>query len=162
VRATRASAVGSAAALFVAAGLAACGGGSSGISKPELITKADAICQVGQRRFAEIQAVPATTAKLATEQTSKLIEALKLEIAQLRKLKAPSDLEADYQAYVAARQKVLTYLEQGLAAAKRHDAKGFGQAKQTVADTGPERLKLAKAVGLKTCSNPAAAQGSSG
>ena len=50
---------------------------------------------------------------------------------------------------------MLTYLHQGLDAAKHNQDQGFAAANR-VAEGGPDRLKLAEAVGFKKCSQPTA------
>lgn len=150
------SAYKTAAAIATLALIAGCGGGSTAVNKDQLIVKGDAICQEGQKRFSEIQAAPATTAKLAADQTAKLIESANAEIGQLKKLNPPAEEKSKFDAYITAREQVLTYFHQGLDAAKHNRDQGFAAAKTKVAEGGPGRLKLAQAVGFKKCSQPTA------
>ena len=136
-----------------AAALAACGGGgSTPVSASELVTKGDELCRVGQQKFAEIQAQPATTVSQYADQTGELADAAQTVLDGLRDLEPPSELSAQYDAYLAAYQQGVDLLDKGQAAAEDRDGKTFGKLQKQVEATAAGRQKLAQAVGFKDCS----------
>ena len=112
---------------------AGCGGDTEQVSAEELIRRGDGICAEG--RF------PALEETLATD-----------ELNELREIRPPDELRERYDSYLAARGRALELLEQGRDAADDKDADAYGKAQAKAAAEQPERLKLARAVGFKTCS----------
>jgi hypothetical protein len=131
-------------------------GGSGTLSKHELIVKGDAVCETGQRRFAQISAVPPTSAKQASGLTAKLIESATAELNGLKDLHPPADLKPKLDAYIKAKQEALDLLKQRKAAADRADEGAYGKLVTKLSSGQPERVKLAEAVGFAKCSRPPA------
>jgi hypothetical protein len=144
-----------AACAIVLGALTGCGG-SGTLSKHELIVKGDAVCETGQRRFAQISAVPPTSAKQASELTAKLIASATAELNGLKGLDPPSDLKPKLDAYIKAKEEALSLLKQRKAAADKADEGTYGKLVTKLASGQPERVKLAQAVGFKQCSRPPA------
>ena len=140
--------------LVAASALTACGDDSEQVTAPELISKGDAICAKGIERFGEIQAEPPANPNEAADQTNELVDAATDELNDLRKLRPPDELGDKYESYLQARSRALELLEEGRDAAEDRDAEGYAAAQTEVTAQQPERLKLAQAVGFKTCSKP--------
>jgi hypothetical protein len=134
--------------------LVACGDDAEQLTAPELVSKGDAICAEGIERFAEIQADAPANPNEAAEQTDELVDAATDELNDLRNLRAPEELADTYESYLQSRGRALDLLEEGRDAAEDRDAEAYAAAQTEVTADQPERLKLAQAVGFKTCSKP--------
>jgi hypothetical protein len=150
------------AAVAIAALVAGCGGGTTPVSAPELITKGDELCRAEQENFKEIQATPPASASDAADQTGELVSSAQDELDALRDLEPPSDLKAKYDAYLDAQQQALDLLKKGQSAAEDQDGTTYGKLQKQIADGAAKRHELAQAVGFKDCSNPLAATGAPG
>jgi hypothetical protein len=151
-----------AAAVLSLAGVGACGGGSSSttstaaeLTKSQLITQGDAICKDAGDRFAELQGSPPTTPEESATLTQKLIDITESEVAQLRALNAPANVNPALDRYLQAMDKNIDVLKQGLKAAQQSDATAYAQAQAKAAQGQVKRLQYAHAVGFKECSRPA-------
>jgi hypothetical protein len=142
-------AVGLAAAAVAAGG---CGDDTEQVSADELIARGDEICVEGRRRFDEVQAKAPANAAAAADQTDELVTIATDELNELRNIRPPDELRERYDRYLEARGRALELLEQGRDAAADNDADAYGEAQAKAAAEGPQRLKLAKAVGFKACS----------
>lgn len=145
-------------------GAAGCGGdddsssdsaSSEELPASELITSADQICRDGVERFAEIQSKTPGSAEEAETQTGDLVDVASEELEELRALNPPEELSAPYDAYLESRATALEQLERGRDAAADRDTEAYVEARNEANAGQPQRLKLAKAVGLKSCSQPA-------
>jgi hypothetical protein len=141
--------------------LAACGigGGSDTLSRDQLIARGDAICRDGRGAFRSIQATPPKSAKQAAAQTKKLIATAEAEIKQLRALRAPDELRAPLDTYLAARTEGVGLLREAQVAAARNDPQGYVNANKKLRQGQAKRYDLARKVGFSVCSNPKAAEG---
>jgi hypothetical protein len=135
--------------------LAACGGGggSEPVSAAELVQQADAACAKERSSFARIQAHPPPNASVAADQTDELIKATQEANSELHDLKPPDELQSSYNAYLEARDRVVDQMKRGKSAAEDQDSAGYGAAQAAVARGAPQRRRLARAVGLHTCSS---------
>jgi hypothetical protein len=139
---------------FSGTALTACGGGGSErVSAAELVQRADAICSRERSSFARIQAHPPPNASVAADQTDELIRASQDANNQLRDLKPPEGLQSSYDRYLEARDRVIDQMNRGKDAAQDQDATTYGAAQAAVARDAPQRRKLARTLGLRTCSS---------
>jgi hypothetical protein len=129
------------------------GGGSQSVSAAELVQKADAICGTERTSYDRVQAHPPPNAKIAAAETDELIRATDDANSKLRDLKPPQELEAAYDRYLEARNRVVGQMKRGKDAAESQDSAAYGAAQAAVAREAPQRRKLAVAVGLKVCSS---------
>jgi hypothetical protein len=144
------------------AGLAGCGGGNGDttsvaegqLSKSELVDQGDAICKEASDQFAQARKDLPTTAEESATFTERLIEITETEVSQLRALDAPASLEPAMKRYLAALEANIATLREGLAAAQQNDATGYAEAQAKAVEGQVERLRLAQAVGFRTCSRP--------
>jgi hypothetical protein len=127
---------------------------AAALSKAEFIATGDEICERAHDQFAELQPNPAATPEAAAATQRELIEIAESEVAQIRALDAPPDLEAARDRYLRAREQGIDLLKRGLDAAESKDAFAYDAAKQEVAAGQVHRLKLAQAVGFSECSRP--------
>lgn len=132
-----------------------CGGGTQ-VSGPELIAKGDELCRAEQANFKEIQATAPANASEAADQTGELVSSAQKELDSLRDLEPPSELSDKYDAYLDAQQRALDLLKQGQDAAEDQDGDTYGKLQKQIAEGSQKRHELARAVGFKDCSNPAA------
>jgi hypothetical protein len=130
-----------------------CDGGEDRISPTELVQRADAICGKERSSFARIQANPPPNASVAADQTQELIKVTEDANSGLRDLKPPEELQAAYDRYLEARDRVLDQMKRGRDAAEDRDSADYGAAQAAVARDAPQRRKLAQALGLKVCSS---------
>lgn len=144
------------AGLALCLAVAGCGGDDTAVrlDAATLVARADEICRGGVERFAEIQAEAPANAKEAEEQTAELVEVASEELSALRELRPPEELRAVYERYLRARGRALEQLEIGREAAASRDTAAYLEAQAKVGADQPQRIKLAKAVGLKACSEP--------
>jgi hypothetical protein len=148
------------AALFL--GLAACGGGDDDstsaaqgqLSKSELVDEGDAICQEASDQFAQLRENLPTTAEESATFTQQLVEITENQVSRLRALDAPTALEPAMKRYLAAMEANIATLREGLAAAEQNDAPAYAEAQAKAVEGQVERLRLARAVGFRTCSRP--------
>jgi len=131
-----------------------CGEDTEQVSAEQLVSRGDAICAEGRDRFADIQSEPPANASEASDQTEELVDAATDELNDLRNLRPPDELSDSYEQYLQARGSALELLEEGRDAAKDRDAEAYAEAQTKASADQPERLKLAQAVGFKTCSKP--------
>ena len=132
-----------------------CGGGGSksSVTAAELVQKADAICRSERASFARIQAHPPPNASVAADQTDELIKVTRDANTQLGDLRPPEQLQAGYDRYLAARDRVIDQMNRGKNAAEDQNSAAYGAAQAAVARDAPQRRKLARALGLKVCSS---------
>ncbi|MGZ5313006.1 MAG: hypothetical protein ACXWW8_04335 [Solirubrobacterales bacterium] len=127
------------------------GGGGDPLTAEQLLAQGDEICKQNQLRFSEIQSAPPNNAADAVDLTDQLIDSASEELDGLRDLTPPAELADPYSAYIDAKQEALDRLEDGNEAAKDQDAKRYADLQDQNANSVPERLRLAKAVGFKVC-----------
>lgn len=145
------------------AALAGCGGGDDDapsapegeLTKSELVAEGDAICQEASERFAQARENPPTTAEESATFTQGLIDITEDQVSGLRALDPPASLERAMQRYLAALEANIATLREGLVAAQQNDATAYAEAQAKAVEGQVERLRLAQAVGFRTCSRPA-------
>ena len=139
-------------AVAAAAAAAGCGEDDEQVSAEELISRGDRICAEGRKSFGEIQARSPTSAAAAAAQTGKLVRLATGQLNELRSISPPDELRESYDSYLEARARALALLERGRDAAERKDADAYSKVQARAAAELRKRLKLARAVGFKTCS----------
>jgi hypothetical protein len=143
-------------ALVAIAAAAGCGGKQQ-VSAAELVQRGDAICRDEQSTFDEVQAQAPANASDAADQTDELVSAAEDANDKLRDLEPPEGLRTPYDAYLDARDRATDQIKKGQDAAKNQDSTAYGVAQSAVAQTAPQRRKLAGALGFKVCSSDAGA-----
>jgi hypothetical protein len=133
-----------------------CGGGSERVTAAELVQKADTICGKERSSYQRVQAHPPPNASIAADQTGELIQATEDANSQLRDLKPPDELQASYDRYLEARDRVVDEMKRGRDAAEDQDSNAYGAAQAAVARGAPQRKKLAASLGLRVCSSSSA------
>jgi len=139
------------AVLILALAASGCGGGKEEVTAAELVQKADAICRTEQAKFNQIQAHPPANASIAADQTKELVGVTDAATSDLRELEPPDELRAPFDAYLESRDDAVDQMKRGQDAADDQDPSGYAAAQTAVAKNGPQRQKLAQAVGLKVC-----------
>jgi hypothetical protein len=148
--------------LVVLAIAAGCGGGDDDarLTKAEFVAKGDEICKQAREEFVKEQPGPPVTPDQAVALQQNLIQISDDELARIRGLDAPSELEPALGRYLKAREEGVALLKQGLEAAQDKDLRAYAAAQSKVAAGQVRRLKLAQTVGFDQCSRPVP-QGSS-
>ena len=137
---------------LVAVGLAGCGGGSSStsstgtLSKSEFVSQANAICAKVNSARSNI-GTPTSTAQ-AISAINKLESAVRPDLAQMQSLatRAPADIKADYDHFVAQVGSLVALLPRLAQAAKSSDSAKAQQLEtqfQTVVNKGRAAAKSA-------------------
>jgi hypothetical protein len=127
-------------ALVAAATVATAGcGGSSALSRTDLVRHVNAIC--GQRE-ARIQAVLASSREYRAAER-RLLPAMDKDVRALDALKPPSSLQARYERFVADERLRVTRMSRTLAGKPVSDAPD--------AEHGHERYGLIRALGFTDC-----------
>jgi hypothetical protein len=142
-------------AIAIAAVAGGCGSGKQQVNAAELAQKGDAICREEQSRFDRIQGQPPANAPIAADQTKELIDVSEAASSDLEDLEPPEPMRDDYGAYLEARDRVIEEMKKGQDAAENQDSAGYSAAQTAVAQSAPQRHRLATAVGLRVCgANP--------
>ena len=139
-------------AAMAAVGCAGGDGGSSGLSRDQLIERGDTVCADGQARFRTIQAEPPRSGKEAQRQTARLIASFREEIDALGELEPPAEMRPSMDAYLRAREEAIPVLEKAAAAAGRNQPQQYADANEELRRGQPRRYDLAKKVGFRICS----------
>jgi hypothetical protein len=88
-----------------------------------------------------------------------LVDVSEEAVEELRKLSPPDELRPAMDRYLAAREQAIAVLEQARQAAAESDFPAYLEAKRRVAARAGERLRLARALGLRQCSRPSISLG---
>ena len=123
------------------------------LSEAELIRRADAVCEVSQRRYREIRNVEGEYAADVLYAKA-LVQIARPRIRGLRRLIPSPRLAADYEAYVEAQERVLATDEEALAAAREGDVAAVEAARERRDRENPQRERLAREIGFTVCSPP--------
>lgn len=134
-------------------GLTACGGGDSGDSKAEVVTKANEICSQAEqqsRAYTEdhdqpqspeqVNAALAEDARITKQVADKLDE-----------LDPPEDGKENFDTFVASQQKSAALYDQQVNASKTGDDKEFLNSSEQLLDKTDDAKKSAEAYGLTDC-----------
>ena len=139
-----------------AAVLSACGGGEDEgpLDKEALVAQADAICTDTNLLYDDLGIRGISNTGVESEMTG-TIEIAEDQLADLEALEVESDLQEDWDAYIAAVREAVESDRQILADAKADDTDAVNAGFEKLA--GPiyeKRQKIAGELGLEVCSNP--------
>jgi hypothetical protein len=121
------------------------------LTKSELIRKADTICAESQRRYLEVRDLESEHST-DVPYAEALVRFARTRIEELRRLTPPRKTAGPYEEYVEAQERVLATDKQALAAAREGDVAGVEAARDQRDEEDSLRYRLARAIGLKTCS----------
>lgn len=123
------------------------------LSKPELIARADEICEASQSTYTgvfspELEQVPDVS------YATTLVGISTTGVERFRRLepKAPASVEPAFRKYVRAQERVMRYDRKALAAAEAEDAAAYVGARERRDAEQAERYDLAREIGLEQCS----------
>ena len=123
------------------------------LSKPELIRKADEICDNSQRRYLGVRDLERE--HLADVPYAKaLVEIAKPRVRGLRRLTPPQQIAGPYTEYVAAQERVYDTDVEALEAAREGDVAGVEAARDRRDGEDALREELARELGFAVCSTP--------
>lgn len=121
------------------------------------IAEGDEICTAAGEEISTLRADAAPkTPQDAARLTEQVLSVHEQEIADLRALAVPDDLRSDLDRYLVARERGLEPLREGLDAARAGNPTAYAQAQADAAAGQVRRTELARAVGFRECSLPAA------
>jgi len=142
-----------AAAVLALVGLGGCGGSSnSGLTRSQLVAKADAICAQANQKAKQIP-TPANLVQDATAAAAyfnKVVPIAEKGTDQLAALKPDSAASADWKAYIALRQQGVTLLKTIQRKANAHDPSGIQDLQKSSAFQ-QQLAAAANKLGAKTC-----------
>jgi hypothetical protein len=136
--------------------LSACGGGSSGLSRTDLATKANAICKSVN---AKLDAVPAPSASgiqdapTAAAYFDKLLPIVTSAQSQVEGLKADDDAKADWAAFVKAEASSTNLLKSVDAKAHAADPSGLSDLQTEGPKTDAAVNAAAQKIGATDCAD---------
>jgi serine/threonine protein kinase len=123
----------------------------SELTSPELIAKADAICEESQKRYLEVRDLEREhAADIPYAET--LVRIARPRIQGLRSLTPPQPLARPYGEYVEAQERVYATDKQALAAAREGNADGVEAARDRRDAEDRLRERLAREIGFAVCS----------
>ena len=125
------------------------------VTLEEFIAQGDEICARAHDEFLEIQDQAPRTPTDAAEQTSAVIEVAQEEFDAISDLNEPESVSEQVERYLAARQRGIDVLEDGLAAAEDADADAYASLQAELASTQVDpRFEIAREIGFQDCSKP--------
>jgi hypothetical protein len=123
------------------------------LTKSQLITKADAICEDSQRRYTEVRDLESEYSA-DVPYAEALTRTARTRVRELRSLSPPQRLAGPYEEYVKAQERVYATDKQALAAARQDDAAGVEAARNQRDAEDELRERLASEIGFNICSTP--------
>lgn len=132
---------------------------STTVDETGFVREADTVCRQNQAEFNRIQRTGTSTPEQAERQVQALIDVSEQAVEELRKLSPPEELRPPLDRYLAARADAIAILEQARQAAAESDFPAYLEAKRRVSAGAGERLRLARALGLRQCSRPSISLG---
>lgn len=128
--------------------------GCGGMSKEELVSKANAICQKAESDFDKIkQPSSLSDPAAASKYFDQLVPIAEKQLNDLRELTPPDEIKANYNAFVAANDKFVKQLKDLVAAAKAKDAQKGVKLASDLQATAKEATEKARAAGLTKCAS---------
>ncbi len=121
------------------------------LSRPELIARADAICVDSQSTYTSVRS-QASEERPDVAYAATLAGISQRGVNRFRRLVPPPALEAPFDSYVEAQERVMRYDRQALEAAEAGDTTAYLAARERRDAEAGERYELARAIGLKQCS----------
>ncbi len=121
----------------------------------EFLAQGDEICAEAHEEFLAIQDRAPRTPSDAAEQTSAVIEVAEEELDAIADLSEPESVSDQVESYLAARERGIDVLRDGLAAAEDVDADAYEtlQAELAASQVDP-RFEIAREIGFRECSKP--------
>jgi hypothetical protein len=129
----------------------------AGPSAAAAIAQGDEICAEARAEVEALRGEAPRTPEDAARLTEGVIATYEAEIADLEELAVPEELSAELDRYLAARERSLEPLRDGLEAARAGDAQAYADAQAEAAAGQVDRTRLARAVGFRECSLPGGA-----
>jgi Protein kinase domain len=123
------------------------------LTKSELISRADKVCEDSQRRYLEVRDLESEHST-DVPYAEALVRLAKTRIQGLRRLTPPARLADAYEEYVEAQERVYATDKQALAAARKGDAAGVETARDRRDAEDALRERLAREIGFDVCSTP--------
>jgi hypothetical protein len=139
----------------LAATVAGCGGGSKGLSKADLDTKANAICKSVTTKIDAVKQ-PADLLSNANSASSYFDQVLPLAqdgTKQLKALKPASDVKSAWNAYIAAQVAETNALQAVRVKADKKDPSGVSDLQTVVPPLSKTVTSTANAVGATGCAD---------
>jgi cytochrome c556 len=137
-------------ALVTAAGCGDDDGG--GLSKSELVAKADAICKKSNPPDQKTPKNAAQAKKAAQDQ----VDYRQPIQAELSKLDPSDQVKGDFDKFQAATQKAIDAFKQQVVAADKNQESRYGQLNRQLDGLFKQRDQLADKIGFKWCGQPVA------
>jgi hypothetical protein len=121
------------------------------LTKQELISKADAICETSQNTYEKVRS-PALEESPDVSYAATLAGISQRGVNGFHKLVSPQSVGPTFGKYVQAQERVMRYDRQALKAAEAEDATAYVAARERRDAEQTERYELARQIGLEKCS----------
>jgi serine/threonine protein kinase len=121
------------------------------LTRSELIAKADAICEDSQNTYKSVRS-QAMEESPDVAYAATLVGISERALRRFRALVPPPNLKDEFENYVEAQRLVALNDRQALEAAEGEDVNAYVEARERRDSEADERYRLAREVGLKTCS----------
>lgn len=121
------------------------------LTKAELIDQADSICEASQNSYKSVFSQEGEETPDVAYATT-LAGISQRAVNRFQKLVPPPSVEAAFNGYVKAQERVMLYDRQALQAAEAGDTGAYLAARKHRDAEADKRYDLARAVGLQTCS----------
>jgi hypothetical protein len=127
----------------------ACGGGDEGLSREELISRGDAICEEYDQRTEQVEDPESLDdVERFVEETRTLIRD---GVDELKELEPPEELAEDYNAWIAQNEENLGLLDDLEAAAAAGDEAQVQEILAEAEQAGAQADRLAGEMGFEEC-----------
>jgi hypothetical protein len=117
-----------------------------------LIAQADEICSESRGVYNRASAHAPQTTREAADQADRLAGISGQALAQMRRLRAPPDVAADWTAYLDLREVQVRRLQRAADAARRDNVNAYEEQFRKIERGAVHRTEAAQAVGLTQCS----------
>ncbi len=126
----------------------------STLTKAELISRGDAICEDSRQTYLDYRdEFPTGETEPSVGYSQLLVGISSRAVRRFNELAAPPSLARPYRRYVDSQEEVRRWDRDALKAAQAEDEAAYLAAREDRNASEPERQRLSEAVGFKTCSN---------
>jgi hypothetical protein len=117
-----------------------------------LVAQADEICSESRGVYNQASAHAPQTTREAAIQAGRLAQISGQALAQMRRLRAPPDVAAEWSDYLDLREVQVRRLQRAAGAARRDNVNAYEEQFRKIGRGAAHRTEAAQAVGLTQCS----------
>ena len=136
---------------------AACGGGSSSVTRREYIHRADAVCREAAKQVLRVSAPKGSSESEIGRAAARIVAAQRRALAELKALPEPSEPSGTVTKWIALVDQTLDQADASVRAQQRGDVTTALRANQHGAVLDGRADELARGYGMRVCVSAAAA-----